>query len=62
VIDAVMVVHYVRVSDPALDFVSGAPEPGENAPTAESTFPAAASCLIFCGIHPKMEVCVDISL
>jgi cytochrome c peroxidase len=50
--------HNVRVFDPALDFDSGAQEPGE---TVEMTFPAAGSFLVFCGIHPKMELYVDIA-
>jgi len=49
--------HNVRVFDPALDFDSGAQEPGE---TVEITFPATGSFLVFCGIHPKMELYVDI--
>ena len=50
--------HNVRVFDPALDFDSGAQEPGE---TVEMTFPAAGSFLVFCGIHPKMELYVDVA-
>jgi cytochrome c peroxidase len=50
--------HNVRVFDPALDFDSGAQEPGE---TVELTFPAAGSFLVFCGIHPKMELYVDVA-
>jgi cytochrome c peroxidase len=50
--------HNVRVFDPALDFDSGAQEPGE---TVEITFPAAGSFLVFCGIHPKMELYVDVA-
>ena len=49
--------HNVRVFDPALDFDSGAQEPGE---TVEIAFPAAGSFLVFCGIHPKMELYVDV--
>jgi cytochrome c peroxidase len=49
--------HNVRVFNPALDFDSGAQEPGE---TVEITFPAAGSFLVFCGIHPKMELYVDV--
>jgi len=48
----------VRVFDPALDFDSGAQEPGE---TVEITFPARGSFLVFCGIHPKMELYVDVA-
>ncbi len=50
--------HNVRVFDPALDFDSGAQEPGE---TVEIAFPAAGSFLVFCGIHPKMELYVDVA-
>jgi cytochrome c peroxidase len=50
--------HNVRIFDPALDFDSGAQEPGE---TVEIAFPTDGSFLVFCGIHPKMELYVDIS-
>jgi cytochrome c peroxidase len=50
--------HNVRIFDPALDFDSGAQEPGE---TVEIGFPAAGSFLVFCGIHPKMELYVDVA-
>ena len=49
--------HNIRVFDPKLDFDSGAQEPGE---TVEMTFPKTGSYLIFCGIHPKMELHVDV--
>ena len=49
--------HNIRVFDPAFDFNSGAQEPGE---TVEMTFPADGRFLVFCGIHPKMELFVDI--
>jgi cytochrome c peroxidase len=49
--------HNVRVFDPAFDFDSGAQEPGE---TVEITFPANGRFLVFCGIHPKMELYVDV--
>jgi cytochrome c peroxidase len=49
--------HNVRVFDPQLDFDSGAQEPGE---TVEITFPADGRFLVFCGIHPKMELYVDV--
>ena len=45
-------------STPALDFDSGAQEPGE---TVEITFSSPGSFLVFCGIHPKMELYVDAS-
>jgi cytochrome c peroxidase len=50
--------HNVRVFDPALDFDSGAQEPGE---TVEIAFPAPGTFLVFCGIHPKMELYVDVA-
>ena len=50
--------HNVRIFDPALDFDSGAQEPGE---TVEIAFPAAGSFLVFCGIHPKMELYVEVA-
>jgi cytochrome c peroxidase len=50
--------HNIRVFDPKLDFDSGAQEPGE---TVEMTFPKTGSYLVFCGIHPKMELHVDVA-
>jgi cytochrome c peroxidase len=50
--------HNVRIFDPALDFDSGAQEPGE---TVEIAFPVTGSFLVFCGIHPKMELYVDVA-
>jgi cytochrome c peroxidase len=50
--------HNVRVFDPKLDFDSGAQEPGE---TVEIAFPKSGSYLVFCGIHPKMELAVDVA-
>ncbi len=50
--------HNVRVFDPKLDVDSGAQEPGE---TVELAFPKAGSFLVFCGIHPKMELTVDVA-
>jgi cytochrome c peroxidase len=50
--------HNVRIFDPGLDFDSGAQEPGE---TVEINFPAAGAFLVFCGIHPKMELYVDVA-
>ena len=49
--------HNIRVFDPAFDFDSGAQEPGE---TVEIAFPEQGSFLVFCGIHPKMELTVDV--
>ena len=50
--------HNIRVFDEKFDFDSGAQEPGE---TVEIAFPKAGSYLVFCGIHPKMEVTVDVA-
>lgn len=50
--------HNIRVFHPDLDFDSGAQEPGE---TVEIAFPEAGSFLVFCGIHPKMELNVDVT-
>ncbi|PWT86281.1 MAG: cytochrome C peroxidase [Proteobacteria bacterium] len=50
--------HNVRVFDPKLEFDSGAQEPGE---TVEIAFPKTGSFLVFCGIHPKMELYVDVT-
>lgn len=49
--------HNVRVFDEKLDFDSGAQEPGE---TVEIAFPKAGSYLVYCGIHPKMELTVEV--
>jgi cytochrome c peroxidase len=49
--------HNIRIFDPTLDFDSGAQEPGE---TVEIAFPTSGSFLVFCGIHPKMELYVDV--
>jgi cytochrome c peroxidase len=49
--------HNVRIFNPALDFDSGAQEPGE---TVQIAFPKQGSFLVFCGIHPKMELYVDV--
>jgi cytochrome c peroxidase len=50
--------HNIRVFDEKLDFDSGAQEPGE---TVEIVFPKAGPYLVFCGIHPTMEVNVDVA-
>ncbi len=49
--------HNIRVFDDKLDFDSGAQEPGE---TVEIAFPQEGAYLVFCGIHPKMELTVDV--
>jgi cytochrome c peroxidase len=50
--------HNVRVFDRKLDFDSGAQEPGE---TVQIAFPKTGTFLVFCGIHPKMELHVDVT-
>jgi len=50
--------HNIRVFHADLDFDSGAQEPGE---TVEIAFPDSGSFLVFCGIHPKMELNVDVA-
>jgi len=50
--------HNVRVFDEKFDFDSGAQEPGE---TVEIAFPKEGSYLVFCGIHPKMELNVEVT-
>ena len=50
--------HNIRVFHEKFDFDSGAQEPGE---TVEIAFPKKGSYLVFCGIHPKMEVTVDVA-
>jgi cytochrome c peroxidase len=50
--------HNVRVFDPKFDFDSGAQEPGE---TVEINFPRTGEYLVFCGIHPKMELWVEVA-
>ncbi len=49
--------HNVRIFDPRLDLDSGAQEPGE---TVEVAFPKSGKFLVTCGIHPKMELHVDV--
>jgi cytochrome c peroxidase len=49
--------HNIRIFDDKLDFDSGAQEPGE---TVEIAFAKTGSYLVFCGIHPKMELTVDV--
>jgi cytochrome c peroxidase len=50
--------HNVRVFDPKFDFDSGAQEPGE---TVQFAFPKVGSYLVFCGIHPRMEIAVEVT-
>ncbi|HWL04778.1 MAG TPA: cytochrome c peroxidase [Xanthobacteraceae bacterium] len=50
--------HNVRIFNPALKFDSGAQEPGE---TIQVSFPEAGSFLVFCGLHPKMELRVEVA-
>jgi cytochrome c peroxidase len=49
--------HNVRVSEPSFDYDSGAQEPGE---TVQIAFPKEGSFLVYCGIHPKMELRVEV--
>jgi cytochrome c peroxidase len=49
--------HNIRVFDPKFDFDSGAQEPGE---TVQIEFPRSGEYLMFCGIHPKMELWIDV--
>jgi cytochrome c peroxidase len=49
--------HNVRVFEDTFEFDSGAQEPGE---TVEIAFPSEGSFLVFCGIHPKMELRVEV--
>jgi cytochrome c peroxidase len=49
--------HNVRIFDQKMEFDSGAQEPGE---TVEISFPITGSFLVFCGIHPKMELRVEV--
>jgi cytochrome c peroxidase len=49
--------HNIRVFDRRLDFDSGAQEPGE---TVQIAFPKSGSYLVFCSIHPQMELAVDV--
>lgn len=50
--------HNIRISEDKLDFDSGAQEPGE---TVELTFDEPGSYLVYCGIHPKMELQVEVA-
>ncbi|MPZ54931.1 MAG: c-type cytochrome [Rhizobiales bacterium] len=50
--------HNARVFAPKLDYDSGAQEPGE---TVEIAFPHEGEFLVFCGIHPNMELWVDVA-
>lgn len=49
--------HNVRIYDPRLDFNSGAQEPGES---VSLTLPASGTYRAFCGIHPTMQLIVDV--
>jgi len=49
--------HNIRIYDRGFDFDSGAQEPGE---TVDIAFPKAGTFLVFCSIHPKMELHVDV--
>lgn len=49
--------HNVRVHDPRFTHDSGAQEPGE---TVRLSFPADGRFTVFCGIHPKMKLIVEV--
>lgn len=49
--------HNVRVYDPRFDFNSGAQDPGE---TITLTLPTTGTYKAFCGIHPNMELTIEV--
>lgn len=49
--------HNLRIHDPNLDYNSGAQEPGE---TVAITFRHPGRYYVFCAIHPKMKLTVDV--
>ena len=49
--------HNIQVNHPKLTFNSGLQEPGED---ARVSFPDPDRYLVFCGIHPKMKLRVDV--
>jgi plastocyanin len=50
--------HNIRVFHPAMDFNSGSQKPGEN---VRLTFEDAGTYYVTCGIHPQMELKVEVS-
>jgi len=49
--------HNVRIYDPRFDFNSGAQEPGE---TITIALPTTGTFKAFCGIHPNMELTIEV--
>jgi cytochrome c peroxidase len=49
--------HNIQVSHPKLTYNSGLQEPGED---ARLRFPEPDRYLVFCGIHPKMKLWVEV--
>lgn len=50
--------HNVRINSPGFSHNSGYQEPGE---TVRLSFPAPGTYYVFCGIHPKMELVVEVT-
>jgi cytochrome c peroxidase len=49
--------HNIQINNPELTFNSGIQEPGED---ARVRFAQPDRYLVFCGIHPKMKLWVDV--
>ena len=49
--------HNIQVNHPKLTFNSGLQEPGED---TRVRFPEPDRYLVFCGIHPKMKLWVEV--
>ena len=49
--------HNIQITHPKLTFNSGLQEPGED---ARVRFPEPDRYLVFCGIHPKMKLWVEV--
>jgi cytochrome c peroxidase len=49
--------HNIQITNPKLSFNSGLQEPGED---ARVQFKEPDRYLVFCGIHPKMKLWVDV--
>ncbi|RDD63147.1 cupredoxin domain-containing protein [Ferruginivarius sediminum] len=50
--------HNIRVFHPAMDFNSGSQKPGED---MRLTFEDAGTYFVTCGIHPRMELKVEVA-
>lgn len=50
--------HNIRVFHPAMDFNSGSQKPGED---VRLTFEEAGTYYVTCGIHPQMELKVEVA-